>query len=43
VVDDLIVAPERSLSYAIIGAGRFLGRRCHPGTQRDHETSVVVG
>jgi len=29
VVDDVIVAPDRSVSYAIIGAGGFLGLRKH--------------
>jgi hypothetical protein len=27
VVDDLIIAPDRSVSYAIIGVGGFVGRR----------------
>jgi PRC-barrel domain len=29
VVDDVIVTPDRSVSYAIIGAGGFLGLRKH--------------
>jgi len=28
-IDDLIVAPDRSISYAIIGVGGFLGLRKH--------------
>jgi hypothetical protein len=29
VIDDVIVTPDRSVSYAIIGAGGFLGLRKH--------------
>jgi hypothetical protein len=36
VVDDLIVAPDRSLSYAIIGAGVFLGIG-------KHDVAIPVG
>jgi sporulation protein YlmC with PRC-barrel domain len=36
VVDDLIVAPDRSLSYAIIGAGGFLGIG-------KHDVAIPVG
>jgi hypothetical protein len=36
VVDDLIVAPDRSISYAIIGAGGFLG-------MGKHDVAVPVG
>jgi len=35
-VNDLIVAPNRSVSYAIIGVGGFLG-------MGDHEVAVPVG
>src|SRR5262245_59708708 len=36
VVDDLIVTPDRSLSYAIIGAGGFLG-------MGKHDVAIPVG
>jgi hypothetical protein len=36
VVDDLIVAPDRSISYAIIGAGGFLG-------MGKHDVAIPVG
>lgn len=36
VVDDLIVTPDRSLSYAIIGAGGFLGIG-------KHDVAIPVG
>ena len=35
-VDDLIVAPDKSLSYAIVGAGGFLG-------VAKHDVAVPVG
>ena len=28
-IDDIIVAPDKAVSYAIIGAGGFLGVGCH--------------
>jgi hypothetical protein len=36
VVDDLIVTPDRSISYAIIGAGGFLG-------MGKHDVAIPVG
>src|SRR5215510_15183290 len=36
VVDDLIITPDRSLSYAIIGAGGFLG-------VGKHDVAIPVG
>jgi len=46
VVDDLVVAPDQSVSYAIIGVGGFLGMREHfvaiPVAQLKADTGKIV-
>src|ERR1700675_5072659 len=46
VVDDLIVAPDRSLSYAIVGVGGFIGMGKHdvaiPVNQFKSENDKIV-
>ena len=45
-INDLIVAPDRAVSYAIVGVGGFLGMREHnvavPVTQLKQEAGKIV-
>jgi hypothetical protein len=46
VVDDLIITPDKSVSYAIIGAGGFLGMGKHdvavPGQFKEDKGRIVL-
>ena len=46
VVDDLIITPDKSVSYAIIGAGGFLGMAKHdvaiPVSQLEEDKGRIV-
>ena len=43
VVEDLIVAPDKAVSYAIIGAGGFLGMGKHDVAIRMNQFKLVEG
>ncbi|MBF0496790.1 MAG: PRC-barrel domain-containing protein [Deltaproteobacteria bacterium] len=43
VVDDLIIAPDKAVSYAIIGAGGFLGMGKHDVAVRVNQFKIVDG
>ena len=43
VVDDLIIAPDKALSYAIVSAGGFLGMGKHDVAIRVNQFKIVEG
>ena len=43
VVEDLIIAPDKAVSYAIIGAGGFLGMGKHDVAIRVNQLKLVEG
>ena len=43
VVNDLIIAPDKAVSYAIIGAGGFLGMAKHDVAIRVNHFKIVEG
>ncbi len=43
VVEDLIIAPDKAVSYVIIGAGGFLGMDKHDVAIRINEINMVEG